>query len=159
MTGVQTCALPILAERILDVFSNVGSVILDCYAGSGTFLDAAKHKRNTFIGIEKAYSTIKKKTKGMGEKNGRDTRALSNVWTDISPIVPWSKERNEHPTQKPLQIAERILDVFSNEGSVILDCYAGSGTFLEAAKHKRNTFIGIEKEVKYYDLAVARVFG
>jgi site-specific DNA-methyltransferase (adenine-specific) len=73
--------------------------------------------------------------------------------------VPWSKERNIHPTQKPLQIAERILDVFSNSGSVILDCYAGSGTFLEAAKNKGNTFIGIEKEPKYYDLAVARVFG
>ena len=108
---------------------------------------------------DKAYSTIKKKTKGMGKKNGRDTRALSNVWTDISPIVPWSKERNIHPTQKPLQIAERILDVFSNNGSVILDCYAGSGTFLEASKNKGNTFIGIEKEVKYYELAVARVFG
>jgi hypothetical protein len=40
--------------------------------------------------------------------------------------VPWSKERNIHPTQKPLQIAERILDVFSNSGSVILDCYTGS---------------------------------
>lgn len=108
---------------------------------------------------DKAYSTIKKKTKGMGEKNGRDTRALSNVWTDISPIVPWSKERNRHPTQKPLQIGERILDVFSKSGSVIFDCYAGSGTFLEASKNKGNTFIGIEKEVKYYDLAVSRVFG
>ena len=95
----------------------------------------------------------------MGEKNGRDVRALSNVWTDISPIVPWSKERNMHPTQKPVKIAERILDVFSNGGATILDCYAGSGTFLEAAKSRGSTFIGIEKEVKYYDLAVARVFG
>jgi site-specific DNA-methyltransferase (adenine-specific) len=107
---------------------------------------------------DKAYTTIKKKTKGMGEKNGRDTRALSNVWTDTSPIVSWSKELNIHPTQKPLQIAERILDLFSNTESVILDCYTGSGTFLEAAKNKKNTFIGIEKEPKYYDLAVARVF-
>lgn len=107
---------------------------------------------------DKAYSSIKKKTKGMGEKNGRHTRALSNVWTDIAPIVPWSKEKIEHPTQKPLQIAERILDVFSNSGSIILDCYAGSGTFLEAAKNKGNIFIGIEKEVKYYDLAVNRLF-
>ena len=103
---------------------------------------------------DKAYSTIKKKIKGMGEKNGRDTRALSNVWTDISP----SKEWNIHPTQKPVQIAERILNVFSNTESVIVDCYTGSGTFLEAAKNKENTFIGIEKKTKYYDLAVARVF-
>jgi hypothetical protein len=38
----------------------------------------------------------------MGAKNGRATRALSNVWTDISPIVPWSKEKVSHPTQKPV---------------------------------------------------------
>ena len=107
---------------------------------------------------DNAYSTIKKKTKGMGEKNGRDTRALSNVWTDISPIVPWSKERNGHPTQKPLQIGKRVLDVFSNTGSIILDCYAGSGTFLEAAKELNRRFIGIEKEAKYYELAVTRVY-
>jgi len=36
--------------------------------------------------------------------------------------------------------------------------YTGSGTFLEAAKNKGNTFIGIEKKSKYYDLAVTRAF-
>jgi len=41
----------------------------------------------------KIFSNIPKKTKGMGEKNGQANRALSNVWTDLSPIVPWSKER------------------------------------------------------------------
>jgi site-specific DNA-methyltransferase (adenine-specific) len=105
---------------------------------------------------DKAYSTIKKKTKGMGEKNGRDTRALSNVWTDISPIVPWSKERNTHPTQKPLQIAERILDVFSNSGSVILDCYAGSGTTGKVAETLNRKWIMSEVNTKIYNEAVER---
>ena len=73
-------------------------------------------------------------------------------------IVSWSNEWNIHQTQKPVKIAERILEIFSNTEAVIVDCYTGSGTFLEASKNKGNTFIRIEKEHKYYDLAVARVF-
>jgi len=43
---------------------------------------------------QKIYSNIPKKTGGMGRKNGQECRALTNVWYDISPIVPWSPERN-----------------------------------------------------------------
>lgn len=50
----------------------------------------------------KMYSNIEKKTAGMGNKNGETTRALTNVWYDISPIVPWSSEKTEHPSQKPV---------------------------------------------------------
>lgn len=55
----------------------------------------SKGKDYTF---NKIPSTIRKKTGGLGLKNGCEFRALSNVWTDISPIVPWSKERVDHPT-------------------------------------------------------------
>lgn len=78
--------------------------------------------------FNKIYSNIPKKTKGMGEKNGQENRALTNVWYDISPIVPWSKERNGHPTQKPLQLMERIIKIFTNENDLVLDFCAGSGT-------------------------------
>lgn len=37
---------------------------------------------------KKIYSNIPKKTGGLGKKNGQDNRALTNVWYDISPIVP-----------------------------------------------------------------------
>ena len=108
-------------------------------------------KSDTWIfNKDEAYSTIKKVTKGMGTKNGRDTRALSNVWTDISPIVPWSKERENHPTQKPIAISDRIIKVFSNEGNTVLDCYAGSGTFLESAKKLNRKYIGIEEKEEYF---------
>lgn len=105
----------------------------------------------------KIYSTIVKKTKGMGSKNGKECRALSNVWTDISPIVPWSKERVEHPTQKPVALMERIITIFSNEGDLILDCFSGSGTTLVAAKKLNRNFIGIEKEKQFYDICCSRL--
>ena len=106
---------------------------------------------------DKAYSTIVKKTGGLGKKNGRDTRALSNVWTDISPIVPWSKERCEHPTQKPVSLGLRILDVFTSEDSVVLDPYMGSGSFGVSSIMKGHQFIGIELDEKYFEMASKRL--
>lgn len=105
----------------------------------------------------KIYSNIPKKTKGMGLKNKQPNRALSNIWSDISPIVPWSKERVKHPTQKPLQLMERIITIFSNENDLILDCFAGSGSTLVAAKNLHRQFIGIEKEESYYNIITKRL--
>ena len=107
--------------------------------------------------FNKVWSNTPKKTKGMGEKNGQKNRALTNVWYDISPIVPWSKERTGHPTQKPLQLMERIVTIWSNPGDVVLDCFMGSGTTGEAAIRLERQFIGIEKEKEYFEKAKARI--
>jgi DNA modification methylase len=102
--------------------------------------------------FNKIYSNIPKKTGGMGTKNGQPNRSLSNIWTDISPLVPWSKERVKHPTQKPLQLMDRIIKIFSNEGDLVLDCFAGSGSTLVSAKQLNRQFIGIEKDEDYFSL-------
>lgn len=107
--------------------------------------------------FNKIYSNIPKKTGGMGKKNGQECRALTNVWYDISPIVPWSKERNGHPTQKPLQLMERCVTIWTNEGDAVLDFTMGSGTTGEACKNLNRKFIGIEKEEKYFDIAKDRL--
>ena len=93
----------------------------------------------------------------MGEKNGQSNRALSNIWYDISPIVPWSKEKNGHPTQKPIQLMERIITIFTNKNDIILDFCMGSGTTGVACKNLNRSFIGIEKEKGWYDLAKNRM--
>lgn len=105
----------------------------------------------------KIFSSILKKTKGMGEKNGSPYRAMSNIWSDISPIVPWSKDRVDHPTQKPISLLERIITIFSNEGDVVLDCFAGSGTTAIACENLNRQYIMIEKEKKYFDIMKDRV--
>lgn len=105
----------------------------------------------------KIYSNIKKKTGGLGKKNGQECRALSNVWTDISPIVPWSKERVNHPTQKPLQLMERLITIFSNPGDLVLDCFAGSGSTGIAAKNLNRDYILIEREENYYNIILKRI--
>jgi len=107
------------------------------------------NNKNYIFNKEEAYSTIPKKTKGMGEKNGKKFRALSNVWTDISPIVPWSKERVKHPTQKPLKLIERIIKVFTNENDLVVDFFAGSGTTAVACKKLNRKFIVLDNNFDY----------
>lgn len=107
--------------------------------------------------FNKIPSTIKKKTGGLGMKNGCEFRALSNIWTDISPIVPWSKERVAHPTQKPLQLMERCVQLWSNEDETVLDFAMGSGSTGVACKNLNRNFIGIEKKKEYFDIAKERI--
>ena len=114
-----------------------------------------KNKTYTF---NKIPSNIPKKTGGMGKKNGEENRALSNVWSDISPIVPWSAERVKHPTQKPIQLMERCVKLWSNEGDIVLDFTMGSGSTGVACKNLNRKFIGIEINKEYFDIAVDRIF-
>ena len=107
--------------------------------------------------FNRVMSNIPKKTGGMGRKNGEENRALSNVWSDISPIVPWSKERVEHPTQKPVQLMERCVRLWSNEDDLVLDFTMGSGSTGVACKNLNRDFIGIEIDRKYYEIARERL--
>jgi len=107
--------------------------------------------------FNKIYSNIPKKTKGMGSKNGQENRSLSNIWTDIPPIVPWSAERVEHPTQKPIALIERIVTIFSNEKDTVLDCFAGSGTTAVACQKLDRSFICIENNKEYCKIANGRL--
>ena len=82
--------------------------------------------------FNKEDSTILKKTKGFGSKNNTPYRRLSNVWTDISPIMFTSKEYTGYPTQKPVALFRRLVRIFSNEGERVVDCFCGSGTTVDA---------------------------
>jgi DNA modification methylase len=53
---------------------------------------------------------------------------LSNLWTDIHSITRTSKDPRIYPTQKPQKLLERIIKIYSNENSYILDPVCGSGT-------------------------------
>ena len=50
-----------------------------------------------------------------------------------------------HPTQKPVELARKIIRTYTDENDVILDNACGSGSFLVAAILENRQFIGIEK--------------
>lgn len=66
-------------------------------------------------------------------------------------------ERLDHPTQKPLELIKELISKHSNEGDLILDCFAGTGTTGHAAKLLNRNYILIEKDINYYNIALNRL--
>ena len=59
---------------------------------------------------------------------------LSDFWDDVQIIPSQSTESLGYPTQKPEALLERVIKASSNEGDLVLDCFAGSGTTAAVAE-------------------------
>lgn len=64
---------------------------------------------------------------------------------------------NSHSTQKPLDLMKYLVLTYTNENDLILDNTMGSGTTCLAAKLLKRDYIGIEKDKKFFDIAVERL--
>ena len=62
-----------------------------------------------------------------------------------------------HPTQKPIELLEYLIKTYSIENEIVLDNVMGSGSTGVACKNLNRRFIGIEKDKKYFDIAVNRI--
>lgn len=71
-------------------------------------------------------------------------------------VVP-NRNGKLHPTQKPVELLEYLIKTYSNEGDVVLDNCMGSGSTGVAAKNTNRSFIGIELNKEYYDIAYKRI--
>ncbi len=71
-------------------------------------------------------------------------RSVQSVITDIPPINSQAAERLGYPTQKPLELLERIVQASSNTGDVVLDPFCGCGTTVAAAQKLGRRWIGID---------------
>ena len=102
---------------------------------------------------------IKSNTNRKEYKEGmlNDGVSLSDVWTDIPSLPHNSKEKTSHPTQKPLKLIERIIEMSTNEGDVVLDACMGSGTTAVACMNTNRNFIGFELNKEYFDIAINRI--
>lgn len=89
------------------------------------------------------------------EKAARGKTPTDVWWQTIVPTN--SKERTGYPTQKPLAIAERIVKVHSSPGDLLLDFFAGSGTFGEAAARHNRSCILIDDNPEAIEVMTARL--
>jgi len=87
----------------------------------------------------------------------KDGVSLSDVWTDIPSLPHNSKEKVAHPTQKPIKLMERIIEIFTNEGDTVLDFCMGSGSTGVACINTNRNFIGIELDENYFNIAKERI--
>ena len=70
---------------------------------------------------------------------------------------PKAKERTGYPTQKPIELLERIIKISTDAGDVILDPFCGSGTTLVAAKLLGRKYIGIDINPSAIELCKKRL--
>lgn len=71
-------------------------------------------------------------------------------------VVPGGKKRL-HPTQKHLEVLEKLVKVHTNEGDLVFDPFLGSGTTAVACKNNNRNVIGSEIEKEYYDITMRRL--
>ena len=113
-----------------------------------------KSEDYTFNSIKiKVNSTRKEYTKTIL----KDGVSLSDVWSDIPALPHNSKEKVNHPTQKPIALMERCISLITNNNDTILDFCMGSGSTGVACLNTNRNFIGIEKDDKYFKIAKKRI--
>ena len=84
-----------------------------------------------------------------------DQKYTSNV---LKYTVVGNNNKNRfHPTQKPLDLIQRLLHHYSSENDIVLDNTMGSGTTGVACKNLNRSFIGIEKDEQYFKIAEQRI--
>ncbi|MCP9493015.1 MAG: site-specific DNA-methyltransferase [Pyrinomonadaceae bacterium MAG19_C2-C3] len=79
-----------------------------------------------------------------------------DLWT-VSRLHRIHSERENHPTQKPLEIVERIVKASCPENGIVLDPFAGSGTTVAACLLNNRRYVVYEINADYYDIITKRV--
>lgn len=85
-----------------------------------------------------------------------DRKLQGNV-LNYPAVVSNSKEKVNHPTQKPVALLEYLIKTYTNDGDLVLDNCMGSGSCGVAAVNTNRKFIGIELDENYYNIAKQRI--
>jgi len=83
-------------------------------------------------------------------------KQMKSVWTLTAPNGG-EKEFGKHPTQKPVQLLERIILASTSEGSLVFDPFSGSSTTGIAAINLKRKFVGTELEPEFLNLSIKRL--
>jgi len=138
--------------------NNFKNEIVWCYGGGAIPVDAFPRKHDvifrytlgstqTFNKIYRPYSEGTAKIPRHSLNSGGESLDLekgtpiNDWWSDISSLTSYMKEWIGYPTQKPEKLIGRIIEVSTNPGDIVLDCFAGSGTTAAVAEKLNRRWI------------------
>lgn len=81
---------------------------------------------------------------------------LRNLW-DIPSAPSGERRHGKHPSQKPVEVLERLIIGGTKKGDIIIDPFSGSGTTALVAKDLNRKFIAIDNKKSYCDIALNRL--
>lgn len=88
------------------------------------------------------------------DENGKNIRGTGHM---IFNWFPWEKDGKEipkiHPAQKPVAVIKKLIEIFTDEGDVVIDPCCGSGSTLRAAKELGRSCFGFEIDRTFYERA------
>ncbi len=103
------------------------------------------------------YKLMKNGDWHLGDFIKKEAKQMRSVWSIGTP-KPYEKKFGKHPTQKPMDLLERIIVASTKEGDLILDPFAGSSTTGIVANILNRKFMGIDTEEKYLELSKKRFY-
>ena len=106
-----------------------------------------------------ATRKFKKMEYNRGEYAVRDVN-FTNVWSFLPPYRQSGRAGRgiyNHPTEKPVEVMKRLVEMLTPPGGTVLDPFCGSGTTALACKELGRNYICIEKELEYYRIACDRL--
>ena len=108
---------------------------------------------------EKRSKNSKKECKDTAFGDLKECEIFNNLYYPKSILEISNANRNGrvHPAQKPLELLEYLVKTYTNEGDTVLDNTMGSGTTGVACKNLNRSFIGIEMDDKYFEIAKHRI--
>lgn len=123
--------------------------------GGNADLDLSHGKRQELFGSPTRFLS----TSCSGDRSST-TCNYSNVWSFL-PVTFSQGRRNKqsgiHPTEKPLEVMKRLVEMCSPRGGTVLDPFLGSGTTAVACLETDRHFIGIEKNPDYQAISQQRI--
>ncbi|CDE11186.1 dNA (Cytosine-5-)-methyltransferase [Clostridium sp. CAG:354] len=113
------------------------------------------HSTETILWARKDLKNVKYTFNYDAMKQMNANKQMKDVWT-TSLTKPSEKKQGKHPTQKPLEILDKIILASTKENDLILDPFCGSSTTGISAVKLGRKYIGIDNEKEYLDLSIRR---
>jgi site-specific DNA-methyltransferase (adenine-specific) len=109
--------------------------------------------------VKSSPMTFNRKTDGVYKDLfvGKITKSIADELRCPSSVQNFNRERGLHPTQKPVALFEYLIKTYTNEGDLVLDNVAGSGTTGVACQNLNRNFILIEQEPEYIEIINKRL--
>jgi len=85
------------------------------------------------------------------------TKPVKKIVFKQQGFITDSKDKRVHPTQKPSELMQILIENYTNENDIILDCFMGSGSTGVACMNTNRKFIGIELDNNYFNIAKQRI--
>lgn len=142
-------ARPLVEHELIHVFS------------SGTCTSTSKTMTYNPQGLFDVNVVLRNTdTESIGKRKSRESGSEYKQTRSGYPrsILKYAHDQSKlHPTQKPVALLEYLIKTYTQENETVLDFTCGSGSTGVAAKNLNRSFIGIELDQNYFEIAKERI--